>query len=320
MSVSCQELDEWLETNTLDVKFESGTPYTTNDNCTVKIEQYRKNLNINIKYRTPRNIVLPAINGDTLYYTRFKLVFYFKNDTIPLNFTTKNNGFSSYVVDSGNLVLTMPRHNLYATYNANLNIPLYLFHNLKKGKNKVLMEFTQDEFQAPTSTRDSMAIDGYLTKKEKLISGKYSFEISVPEIYETVIYGNGIDLRSDDKFSPAGMDFAIIGQGYPDVYWGVFAPASDDKDFSNSCGYTPWQKNVTRYEGKDTFRIYHYSLNDNLIIGVYDHDDLSRDDFLGQWFGKISKLTSSKNKYQKLAFDNVAAFEVKAESNGVYNK
>jgi hypothetical protein len=71
-----------------------------------------------------------------------------------------------------------------------------------------------------------------------------------------------------------------------------------------------WRK--TRF----IYSIYHPKIN--LKIGVYDRDDLSRDDFLGDWFGSIKELESDSIK--TLHFDNLKWFKIKAKQQGCINK
>ena len=56
----------------------------------------------------------------------------------------------------------------------------------------------------------------------------------------------------------------------------------------------------------------------NLMYGLVDDDDLSRDDFLGSWWGSLYDL--EKKEYKRLNFDNVKIFDLSVKAIGVINK
>ena len=200
-------------------------------------------------------------------------------------------------------------------------IPLYAFQKVKAGKRNLDVRISQTYFcsdQEKCKIFWNEELNDTIRSYYKnyavrpMISGTASFRILVPPIRMTVLYGEGLQLRNDSVFSPLGMDNTIWNLSYPDIYWTVFSP--NDMFYCK----TPFEKTTDRYEGKDTFRLYHYNLNDSIRIGVYDHDWLSRDDWMGSWDGKLEELYSSSTK--ELKFDNIEWFRIRAENKGMINR
>jgi hypothetical protein len=112
------------------------------------------------------------------------------------------------------------------------------------------------------------------------------------------------------------MDFSFRA-GLPDIYWTVYFPAEGEDDFE----YLYWRSYeatyATEYNSNDTVWLYHFSPEDDLKIGVYDRDDLSGDDYLGDWFGSLEKLGGGK--FTEFDFDHVRRFGIKTESFGCIN-
>jgi len=80
---------------------------------------------------------------------------------------------------------------------------------------------------------------------------------------------------------------------------------------------TLYENSTDKYTAYDTFNLYHYYAEDSIGIGVFDHDDLSRDDGLGMWKGPLSRL--EKYKVNRIGFGNVKSFDVKVEKKGLVN-
>jgi hypothetical protein len=191
-------------------------------------------------------------------------------------------------------------------------IPLYAFNKLKRGNNNIELHCRQDLFCSPSTftklqidptTHDSSyrSIRNYA--RSSLVAFTAKFDVDVPQIFKTAIYGYGIELRNDSVYSPAGMDNTIWNSSYPDVYWTISFPG--DQFYSSS----DYQKSTGFYDLKDTFYLYHYSPNDSITLGVWDHDNLSRDDYIA--YKRFSLNTFPQNKTVKIPFGNIKAFELK---------
>jgi len=107
------------------------------------------------------------------------------------------------------------------------------------------------------------------------------------------------------------MDNTIWNSSYPDIYWTIDFP---NKDFYCRSDY---KKSTDLYDIKDTFYLYHYTPYDSVYIGVWDHDDLSRDDYIS--YERFSLKKFNNNAITKFAFDNIKEFQLKVVRNGYVN-
>ena len=107
------------------------------------------------------------------------------------------------------------------------------------------------------------------------------------------------------------LDQSPIESSYPDIYWSIYYPV--DHFYTK----TNYETSTDKYKGHDTIDLYHYYQNDSINIGVYDHDDLSRDDGLGWWTGELKRL--SAHPINRITFGNVKLFDVKVENKGIVN-
>jgi hypothetical protein len=187
---------------------------------------------------------------------------------------------------------------------------------LKAGNHNIEGELYVKKFYGSHYDKDSKETTD-LEMECNSISGKVNFKIQVPEIYLTTIYGNGLELRNDETFTPRGMDFSFR-EGYPDIYWEIFYPAYSESDFSFPYWRSREATYSTGYSDNDTVYLYHFSADEKFKLGVYDRDDLSGDDYLGDWFGTIKGLES--NTYKILKFDNLQWFKIKVKQEGCINK
>ncbi|MCX6294642.1 MAG: hypothetical protein NTX97_01020 [Bacteroidetes bacterium] len=222
-------------------------------------------------------------------------------------FNKKNSSFS---IDSMNNKLYI-QLNFKIDNALQIEIPFYAFHNLKKGKQTIELAISQTVFTNDTYKKDSSGKYFRLYAIKPLLNARVKFVIDVPEIYKSIIYGQGLVLRNDSTFSPAGMDNTLWKSSYPDIYWTIRYPTNE------YYAQTPYEPSTDRYIGHDTFNLYHYFKNDSIGLGVFDHDDLSRDDFLGDWQGPLKVL--EKKEYKQLKFDNVKSFDIKIKEEGIIN-
>jgi hypothetical protein len=255
---------------------------------------------------------------DTLTKTAFDFTFYFNGKVIASDYKSFHNpgwdadssGTPGMMSFSGDTVdLREPQDIL-------LEIPFYAFHQLKKGKRSIVLKISQHMFTAQhtiekhssSGTYDSVF---YLVDKKPLLSMGIRFDLDIPPVYESLIYGYGLALRNDSTFSPSGMDHTIWKSSLPDIYWMLYYPTG------SFYAKTPYQASTAAYTGKDTFHLYHYYAEDSIGIGVFDYDNLSRDDGLGYWSGPIKKISVSN--INRIRFGYVASFDVKAERKGMVN-
>jgi hypothetical protein len=228
-------------------------------------------------------------------------------------------GYNQWVQDD--LVYTTDTFDLMRSRPFEFKVPLYAFNKLKRGKNTVELFCRQDIFCSP-STFSKLQIDpikkdsSYRSirnySRSSLIAFTAKFDINVPQIFKTTIYGYGIELRNDSLYSPAGMDNTIWNSSYPDVYWTISFPKDEfycSSDFQKSTGY---------YDLKDTFYLYHYTPDDSITIGVWDHDNLSRDDYIA--YQRFSLSQFPQQKVVKVPFGNIKAFELKVVRDFAVNR
>lgn len=149
------------------------------------------------------------------------------------------------------------------------------------------------------------------TLYKKLIDNVYSFSVTVPEIYKTQIVCDSIKLQNDTAWSPLGSDNTIWKSSLPDIYFCV----SDE--FWNEQSRSHTEKSSSSFDVPDTLNYYHYDDNAVFRIEVLDHDNLSRDDVLGTWKGRLGGL-SNKKRYL-LKFGHIDKFYVKKIENGLQN-
>lgn len=200
-------------------------------------------------------------------------------------------------------------------------IPFYTLHKLKSGIQNIEILCTQNIFcsagafrtwKLDSITKDTVNKYSRHYKNLSSISFKVAFKIIVPQIFCTTLYGQGIELRNDSVYSPAGMDNTIWNSSYPDIYWTVNYPKNE---FYCSSDY---QKSTDHYSLKDTFYLFHYTPYDSISIGVWDHDNLSRDDYIA--YKNFSLNEFPQNKNIKLSFGNIKCFEIQAVKGFAVNK
>lgn len=311
--------DRKLDENNIDTQLSGNTSFFSTKNVRVKITEYKEVLNISLQYKLNKNTKLPvdSFYGDTLTETRFFLKLFCDGKPVLIDLKVIDyNGFSYTAPDSNMVIIPFRKQCILPDYRDEIQFPLTVFHSLKAGKHYFEAELFNTAFYGThydTTTKETIDLEIPYHN----INGKVKFIIDVPEIYQTILYGEGMDLRNDDKFSPAGMDFSFR-EGYPDIYWEIYYPANDEGDFTFPYWRSFEATNATDYLEKDTVYLFHFSPKDKFKIGVYDRDDLSRNDFLGDWFGSIKELESDSVK--TLHFDNLKCFKIKAKQQGCINK
>ncbi len=295
----------------------SKSDFLLPENINFRIDSLHRQLNFlfalkNLKINYPIN----KQYNDTLYKTAFVFEFYNNGKIIESDYNYFKNTLC-WKIDSLNtskkLHVVSDTVNLKQGCSIAFKLPLYAFHQLKKGKQtielKIHQEYWVDDLyiQGERGTQNHI----HISEKKILLYASVKFEIIVPAIFKTNIIGYGLELRNDSTFSPVGMDNTIWNSSYPDIYWTIFYPT--DYPYCQ----TPYQTSTDTYTGKDTFTLYHYYFNDSIGIGVYDHDNLSRDDAMGYAVEKI--YASKKAMFKRFSFDAIKTFECMVKQEGVCN-
>jgi len=306
-------IDEWDKA--LDKKVLKNTwVYSNNlineNNCKIEPSVLNANLEIELIYKDFNKLkdsVLKDANNDIHFYLRF---FDEKGHIVMIpNVLQFNPVFNKYKASANYLITRLEPIQKEPILRSKAKIPFILLSQLYAGNNKLFIELSAYEMMHQDSIEIKMPI--------KNIKARWQVLFEMPEINEIYIYTAGIYLQNDKKFSPVGMDFSFR-EGLPDIYWTIFANANDKNDFSDYY----WRSNEATYSynytDSDTVIFYTTLPNEKIILGVYDRDDFSHDDFIGDWFGKISDLFS--DDYKILTFDHVKKFYIKAKSNGCINK
>jgi hypothetical protein len=255
--------------------------------------------------------------GDTLFGTAFHFDFYSGNKIIESEFSKykrTNYWKEDTLTTANNLSFVSDTIYLNSSNELIYEFPLYALYNLKKGKQTIEIRIWQNMF---TIDKQKMKVDSTwkyedLYTKTCLFDAKIKFEINVPAIYRSTIYGFGLQLKNDSTFSPVGMDNTIWKSSYPDIYWTIYYPANAFYVHTN------YQLSTDKYTGKDTFNLYHYFLNDSIGIGVFDHDNLSRDDVLGFWEGEMDYLR--RQPLRRIKFGNIKWFDIKLNKATIINQ
>jgi hypothetical protein len=310
---SCiSEWDKALDEKTLDYKWINKSSWCNKNNTEIKILDEVQKLHIFIKIYDWEKLMKDSIHLDSISEIKYYLRFFVdgKVATLPQELI-KSYSYKTYKGKSNSLIIPLEIKTRAANDEMEAYIPYLALKSVKKGKQHLYCElFAVKQSQFAT---DSPVVQKAIPQ----IKGRWDMQINMPEIYKTVIYSAGIFLENDKKFTPVGMDFSIFGSGLPDIYWTIFIPAHDSTDFSNFLWRSGEATNSYNYTDSDTVSVLHFSPKDGLIIGVYDRDDFSRDDFIGDWFGKISDITS--DTFKSLAFDHITSFKIKAVQKGCVN-
>lgn len=305
------------------------------NNAAFSIDSINNTLFLQLGMNGMKNLPFPINTQyhDTLTKTVFNFDFYTDGQLILSDFRSLKNSLM-WRTDTSSmrnfLSISSDTIDLEQGENIKIEIPFYAFHKLKKGKHTIELNMWQNLFTGDVRVTDK---EGYgstihLLATKPFLSARVKFNIEVPEIYQSNIYGQGLELRNDSTFSPAGMDNTLWNSSYPDIYWTIFYPllkypsveGSTERyiySTQNIYAQTPVEGSTDRYVGHDTFKLYHYFKNDWICLGVWDHDMLSRDDGLGTWFGNLEDLT--KRNCTRLSFDCVKNFDVIVKDVGVVN-
>jgi hypothetical protein len=287
-------------------------------NITFSVDSFDNMLRVDLTISALKNCPFPInkLYNDTLSKAAFNFDFYNNGKIIQTDYCQIKNTLRWFTDTSStalNLSVLTDTVDLKMDNPINIQIPFYAFHNLKKGKQTIELRISQNVFcnEAKKVGKNNSYEYVHLCEIKPLLNATIKFDVNFPPIYKAIIYGQGLTLQNDSAWSPAGMDNTIWNSSYPDIYWSIFYPKN------TFYAQTPYERSTDKYIAHDTFNLYHYNLNDSIGFGVYDHDDLSRDDGMGFWYGSLKDLT--KNEYKRLRFDHIHSFDLKVKETGVVN-
>jgi hypothetical protein len=294
------------------------SPLFNKKNISFSLDSLNNELFIKLTIKELKDFPFPINKqyNDTLTKTAFTFNMYFNNKIIQSDYHLLKNTFK-YLHDSSstarNLSFSTDTVDLKGTNELRVKIPFYAFHELKKGKQTVELTMSQTLFTDDKSimNKDSAYHTVHLYAGKSLLNTRVKFNIVIPTIFKNIVYGQGLILKNDATFSPASMDVTLFKSSYPDIYWTIFYPKNE------FYVQTPYETSTDRYIAHDTFNLYHYYQNDSIGFGVYDHDNLSRDDGMGYWWGSLNELT--KTPIKRIAFGNIKSFDIKVKEIGVVN-
>lgn len=311
----------------VDFEISDKSPLTQDDYFKLEIDSFRNELLFRIRitnemaeFQFPKDK-----EGHFLSGTAFHIAFLCNNKPIEgAGLTGKNSTYNYFGYNKWlekEVFYNTDTLDLFSAHTIEFRLPMYAFNKLKSGTTEMEMSCSQKLF-CSGSTFGKQFIDAekhdtvmrYIRNyvPASLLSFKAKFKINVPRIFKTSIYGYGIELRNDSVYSPAGMDNTIWNSSYPDVYWTINFPKDDYYCSSD------YQKSTALYDAKDTFYLYHYTPNDSISIGVWDHDNLSRDDYISYETFSLNQFPQNKN--YSFGFKNVKKFDMRVVKEGYVNK
>lgn len=286
-------------------------------NIVFTIDSLNKVLKFSLSIK-PLNINFPVNKqyADTLSKTVFTFEFYNAGKCIQSDYVEQQKTFR-WKTDSLkqlDLKITSDTLDLKQGVSFAFDLPMYAFHHLKQGKQTIELKMYQNVFVGDKYVANENKTEKhfYFSENASLVYATLKFDIDVPAIYKTIIYGNGLELKNDSTFSPAGMDNTIWNSSYPDIYWTVSYPVG------NYYCQTPYETSTDRYVAHDTFPLYHYHTNDSMAIGVFDHDNLSRDDFMG--YRVFTFYSKQKTAHRRASFDAIKWFDFAMKHEGIANQ
>lgn len=177
-----------------------------------------------------------------------------------------------------------------------LFVPFYLLHSLSATTADT--EWRLDGF-AVTEKDDSTEV------KKLMATAWLSLRVQVPEIKQMKI--EVLSYYTDTSaYNPHEMDVSFLGPGYPDLFWKIFLGG-------NSIYTSSINHNALAVETGELATFY-ATLKDTLKIGVYDSDDLSKDDFMGKTNVTLTQLSETQThalKFDKIKKLNYKLYEAK---------
>lgn len=292
----------------------------TQKQASLGIDTFMRTLNISLHYDFPRS-AFPVIKkfSDTLTETAFLFELKADGQTILSDYLTDKNKYGIQLSE-GPMRYTTDTMNLETPGTADIYIPFYAFHNLKKGLHNMEVAVSQSIFRS-NHTKDVRCYDSVFNHPsvcqiryraaKQLVRCTATFKMMVPALHQTVLYTNRIEVRNDPIFNPYASDNTLWKSPLPDVYWSVFYP------LRHSYASSDYKSSTIEYTRRDTVNLYHYATTDSVCFAVYDHDALSRDDGLGYKNVCLQDLIIRKGL--NTAFWYIKTFSLDADYRGIVN-
>ncbi len=267
----------------------------------VAVMSYDSILTIQIHETLPERYFPKDSNGFTMEYTHFYAVIY----PDPKNQYGSDN---AWLIDNNNHTFESTSSDWNNSRGYKIRIPYSAFYFIPHGKKQtVYLKIYQ--VGCPLTSDDCRSDSTHLWATIKT-------ELNIPQLYKTTFCTDSIVLRDDSVFSPVGMDFSFR-LGLPDIYWYFTYNAQSKEDGFSQNFRSREATYAVLYPYQDTVSFIHYKKRKNIDISVWDRDDLSRDDFIGEWKGSVDDFKSSNNDYTVLKFDNIDRFKIKVLSEDV---
>lgn len=262
---------------------------------------YGNVLTIHIRETLPKRYFPEDSNEYTMEYTHFYAIIY--PDLINQYGTT-----DSSLIDFNYHTYESSSNKWNNSRGFTIDIPFYAFYFIPHGKKQVVY-FKIYQVGCPLLSNQCLTDSSHLWATIKT-------ELTIPQLYKSSICTDSIILRNDDTSSPVGMDFSFR-LGLPDIYWYFTYNAQEEENFSQHFRSREATYAVL-YSYQDTVSFIHYKQMNEINISVWDRDDLSRDDFIGEWHGNLEELsTPENNDYTVLQFNNIDKFKIKVLSKNV---
>lgn len=309
---SCiSDWDKELDKETIANTWVYNKGWLNKENCKIEPFIYKSIFNINIEIKGIKHLIEDSINDNSIANIKLYFRIYnVKGEIIKISAAfSKNKLFKKYSGKGKYLQIPIEANIQNNFIKKQITLPFILFKDMPTGENVIYLELFATKYFQTNELSKEININE--------LKARWKLTFTMPEIYETILYSGGIFLQNDEKFSPMGMDFSFR-LGLPDIYWTVFIPAKNKDDFSNYYWRSKEATYSMNYTDSDTVMIYTLNSNENFIIGVYDRDDFSHDDFIGKRYGKLSELYA--DTFKELKFDHVNCFKIRAKFNGCINK
>lgn len=277
-----------------------------------RIDSIEEKINFRLELKPNKDFKYPVDkkSGDTLYFTSFKLLFYYGNKKLPAP--------TSSLLESGKIGVKILINELgfkidtIYFYQKNgidieFSVPFLAFKDIPSGPDReVQLKIIQEGFYSDKhwyyKKFDEDTFEVFYRNKTKSDSRqiKLSFKLNIPKIYTGDLICSRIKLQEDTERERS--DGTLL-EGYPDMFFEIYNQYHDVVYKSAIHGETfDWTKG-------NTSEFSFFSENDTITLAVMDYDNWSSSDRISRWRGPIKIL-----KDTTLKFDGVSAFKIKLEN------
>lgn len=290
--------------------------------ASVNLDEMQIKFEFNIKAFEKNEIPVSATKQDTFSESIFFVEYYFNNQPIKVdpemleNFYAFNSTYK--LMSDSSLKFKSDPIKLKYQNKTSISIPIYLLKNYKADETgAITIKVWQDYFLANekmiTQKIMNVPVNKYVrdTLHKTLISAEYNFAFTMPVVYKSEIICDSIILQNDKNWSPAGSDNTLWKSTYPDIYFSI-ANLYGQRESSSVVEHS-----TDTFTYGDSLSLYHYKTNESFYIDVWDHDNLSKDDLLGEWEGSLAKFEN--NKTYVLKFGHIAKFYFRKRTLGKLN-